>query len=62
LAGFAAGRASGARVIAFTTTASLPDILAARPDWILKDCASIHLDATAPELSLGLEEVPVAVQ
>jgi sugar-phosphatase len=62
LAGFAAGRASGARVIALTTTAALEDIAAARPDWILKDCASIHLEEDGPPLHLALEEVAVAAR
>jgi mannitol-1-/sugar-/sorbitol-6-phosphatase len=59
LAGIAAGRNAGARVIAFTTTASITDIIAAKPDWILKDCSAIQLDASEPKLQLALEEAAV---
>jgi mannitol-1-/sugar-/sorbitol-6-phosphatase len=62
LAGIAAGRSAGARVIAFTTTASITDLIAAKPDWILKDCSAIQLDASAPELQLALEEAVVSAR
>jgi sugar-phosphatase len=60
LAGIASGRGSGARVIAFTTTASIPDVVAAHPDWIVKDCSAIRLEAGEPELQLTLEEITVS--
>jgi hypothetical protein len=46
-------------VIAFTTTASITDLVAAKPDWILKDCSAIRLEALEPELKLALEEITV---
>jgi beta-phosphoglucomutase-like phosphatase (HAD superfamily) len=59
LAGIASGKNAGARVIAFTTTASITDLVAAKPDWILKDCSAIRLEALEPELKLALEEITV---
>jgi sugar-phosphatase len=59
LAGIASGRNAGARVIAFTTTASIADLVAAKPDWILRDCSAIRLDAMDRELKLALKEVTV---
>jgi mannitol-1-/sugar-/sorbitol-6-phosphatase len=59
LAGIASGRNAGARVIAFTTTASITDLVAAKPDWILKDCSAIQLDSGEPPLQLALEEAVV---
>jgi sugar-phosphatase len=59
LAGIASGKNAGARVIAFTTTASITDLVAAKPDWILKDCSAIRLETLEPELKLALEEITV---
>jgi sugar-phosphatase len=59
LAGIASGRNAGARVIAFTTTASIADLVAAKPDWILRDCSAIRLDAKDSELKMALQEVTV---
>ena len=59
LAGIASGKHAGARVIAFTTTASITDLVVAKPDWILKDCSAIRLEALKPELKLALEEITV---
>jgi sugar-phosphatase len=59
LAGIASGRNAGSRVIAFTTTASITDLVAAKPDWILQDCSAIRLEAMHPELKLALKEVTV---
>jgi sugar-phosphatase len=59
LAGIASGRSAGARVIAFTTTASITDLVAAKPDWILKDCSAIQVDSGEPLLQLALEEAVV---
>jgi sugar-phosphatase len=59
LAGIASGRNAGARLIAFTTTASIADLVAAKPDWILRDCSAIRLDAMDRELKMALKEVTV---
>ena len=40
-AGIQAGKASGARVIAFPTTMDRAELQAAGPDWILHNCADI---------------------
>jgi sugar-phosphatase len=60
LAGIASGKNAGARVIAFTTTASIDDLVVAKPDWLLKDCSAIRLEGSKPELQLALEEVTVS--
>jgi sugar-phosphatase len=62
LAGIASGKNAGARVIAFTTTASITDLIAARPDWILKGCSAIQLAANTPDLQLALEEITVSAE
>jgi hypothetical protein len=49
-------------VIAFTTTASIDDLIAAKPDWLLKDCSAIRLDGIKPDLQLALEEVTVSAR
>jgi sugar-phosphatase len=59
LAGIASGRNAGSRVIAFTTNASIADLVAAKPDWILEDCSAMRLEAMHPELKLTLKEVTV---
>lgn len=59
LAGITSGRRAGARVIAFTTTAALDDLVAAEPDWIVKDASAIRLDRTQPALELALDEIAV---
>jgi sugar-phosphatase len=50
-AGVTAGKAAGARVIAFLTTLPRPDLEAARPDWVVRNCADITL---AGEQNAGL--------
>jgi sugar-phosphatase len=60
LAGIASGKNAGARVIAFTTTSSITDLVRAKPDWILKDGSAIRLQADEPQLQLALEEVTVS--
>lgn len=47
-AGIQAGKAAGARVIAFTTTFSPDSLGCAGADWILGSCADIHVNGTAP--------------
>jgi mannitol-1-/sugar-/sorbitol-6-phosphatase len=59
LAGIASGRNAGSRVLAFTTTATIDDLVVAGPDWIVKDCSAIHLEATAPQLQLALEQIVI---
>jgi sugar-phosphatase len=51
-AGVAAGKAAGARVIAFLTTLPRPDLEAAHADWIVRNCADITL---AGEQNDGLQ-------
>jgi len=43
--GVRAGKAAGCRVLALRTTAHDPELLASGADWIVNDCASIHLAA-----------------
>jgi mannitol-1-/sugar-/sorbitol-6-phosphatase len=62
LAGIASGKNAGARVIAFTTTASMDDLVVAKPDWMLRDCSAIRLEGSEPDLQLALEEVTVSVR
>lgn len=44
-AGIRAGKAAGAKVIAFTTTTAPTDLKNAGADWILKSCADITVDS-----------------
>jgi mannitol-1-/sugar-/sorbitol-6-phosphatase len=54
-AGIRSGKAAGARVIAFRTTAADEDLQNAAPDWIVDGCRSITLlDSTDQALSLAL--------
>lgn len=55
-AGVHAGKASGARVIAFTTTVQESPLRAAGADWILHNCADIHLLEGGKALTLGLTD------
>jgi len=43
-AGIRSGKAAGARVIAFTTTVPEAILRDAGAEWVLKNCADIHLD------------------
>ena len=43
-AGIRAGKAAGARVIAFTTTAPVGELKHAGADWILRNCADISIE------------------
>ena len=60
LAGIMSGKNAGARVIAFTTTASIDDLVAAKPEWLLKDCSAIRLAGSKPDLQLTLDEAMVS--
>jgi len=53
-AGIKSGKAAGARVIAFRTTVAAPELQAAGADYILNNCADIHLLRSAPRLTLEL--------
>jgi sugar-phosphatase len=59
LAGIASGKAAGARVIAFTTTTSVAELHAARPDWMVKDASAVRVVSREQGLLLALEEVRV---
>jgi mannitol-1-/sugar-/sorbitol-6-phosphatase len=56
-AGLRAGKAAGARVIAFRTTSKDPDLRAAGADWVLKNCSEIVLLNHGPDLVLRLLDV-----
>jgi sugar-phosphatase len=47
-AGIRAGKAAGAKVIAFPTTVREPMLHEAGADWIANSCAQIHLAAVSP--------------
>ena len=47
-AGIRAGKASGARVIAFRTTLKDPELLAAGADWLLNNCTGISVVKKTP--------------
>jgi sugar-phosphatase len=55
-AGIRAGKAAGARVIAFTTTAAETELRNAGSDWITNNCASISVKSANDGLTLALEE------
>src|SRR5678816_625446 len=54
-AGVRAGRASGARVIGFTTVLQPAELLEAGPDWLVSDCSGIVLKKADTELALVLK-------
>ncbi len=58
-AGIRAGKASGAKVIAFTTTVREEVLREARADWILKSCADIRLLDCVRGLTLGVKSPTV---
>ena len=53
-AGIAAGKAAGARVIAFTTTVADDALHSAGADWVLKDAGEIEVVGKDTELTLRL--------
>jgi sugar-phosphatase len=55
-AGIEAGRAAGARVIAFPTTCNVPALKASDANWILKDCSAISVCRVNADLHLELNE------
>jgi sugar-phosphatase len=54
-AGVRAGKAAGARVIAFTTTVQEPAVREAGADWIANNCADIRLVSVSQVLNLTLK-------
>jgi sugar-phosphatase len=54
-AGVRAGKAAGAKVIAFTTTLQEPVLREAGADWILNNCAGIRLLSSDQVLTLALD-------
>jgi sugar-phosphatase len=56
-AGVRAGKAAGAKVIAFQTTVSESALREADADWILKNCAEIRLRERGGDLKLALADV-----
>jgi len=54
-AGIRAGKAAGARVIAFTTTAEPAELKHAGADWILRNCAEIAVQARNAHLNVALQ-------
>ncbi len=53
-AGVRAGKAAGARVIAFLTTMIRRDLEKAGADWIVQNCADITASSDDDGLELGL--------
>jgi len=55
-AGIQAGKAAGARVVAFLTTMERSELQSAGPDWIVRNCADVsaHTGQNGLTLSLGL--------
>ena len=51
-AGVRSGKAAGARVIAFTTTYQESAVREAGADWILRNCADVHVTDQTPDLLL----------
>ena len=57
-AGIRSGKAAGSRVIAFTTTVRESVARSAGADWVLKNCADIHLLDSNGGLNLSLAQRP----
>lgn len=56
-AGVQAGKAAGAKVIAFTSTVQVAALYEAGADWVLRNCADVRLQESVQELKLRLEPV-----
>jgi len=54
-AGVEAGKASGAKVVAFTTTVEAFALKQAGADWVLRSCADVRLVDHKSDLTLALE-------
>jgi len=59
LAGIRAGKAAGARVIAFPTTSEPRLLTDAEADWVVKNCSKISVAGTERGLQLLLAQEPV---
>jgi sugar-phosphatase len=57
ISGVRAGKAAGARVIAFPTTVAKSALLEAQPDWILQNCADIRAVHEKGSLQLHLRGI-----
>lgn len=55
-AGVRAGKASGARVVAFTTTMQADALREAGADWVLRNCADVRLQGSGSILTLDLAD------
>ena len=55
-AGIEAGRAAGARVIAFPTTQAVSDLRTAGANWVLRNCSDIKVAQHEPDLTLDLRD------
>lgn len=53
-AGVKAGKAAGARVIAFTTTVEEPSLREAGADWIVENCAAVRASKNSNDLILKI--------
>ena len=53
-AGIQAGKAAGARVLAFRTTMPDSQLHAAGPDWLADNCSALHIDAASLEHGIDL--------
>jgi mannitol-1-/sugar-/sorbitol-6-phosphatase len=53
-AGIRAGKAAGAKIIAFPTTVERSELIHAGADWVLNNCADISALDTTRDLRLGL--------
>ena len=58
-AGIRAGKAAGARVIAFPTTSEPTLLVDAGADWVVKNCSKISVAGTEHGLQLRLTQEPV---
>jgi sugar-phosphatase len=58
-AGIRAGKAAGARVIAFPTTSQQKLLVDAGADWVVKNCSKISVSGTERGLQLQLAQEPV---
>lgn len=54
--GIRAGKAAGARVVAFTTTMEAAELRAAGADWVLPNCASMAAENSPGGLRLALHD------
>jgi mannitol-1-/sugar-/sorbitol-6-phosphatase len=55
-AGIRAGKSAAARVIALKTTAPPADLRVALADWIVNNCADVHVISSSPNLILTLAD------